>query len=53
VIYSIDEKTSKISSKYVVDFGEKKYKRDISQMKTRDMLNYLYENPDQAGLLIM
>lgn len=51
VIYSIDKKTSKISSKYVVDFGEKKYKRDISQMKTKDMLNYLYENSDQAGFI--
>ena len=51
VIYSIDKETSKISSKYVVDFGEKKYKRDISQMKTMEILDYVNDHPDQAGFI--
>ena len=51
MIFSIDKESAKVDGKYFVDFGEKSFKQNISQMKTDEFMQYMNKHPQEAGFI--
>ena len=50
-IYSLNKKSAKVESKYIIDFGDKKYPDKLSEMSYNDWWPYRRTHQDQAGFV--
>lgn len=50
-IYSLNKKSAKVESKYIIDFGDKKYPDKLSEMSYNDWSPYRRTHQDKAGFV--